>query len=58
MRIAEGLVELTYQAKLAPWWTVQGDLQYIIRPSGGVLNEDGSFREDAWVAGLRTNVLF
>jgi porin len=58
VRIAEGLVELTYQAKLAPWWTVQGDLQYIIRPGGGVLNQDGTFNENAWVAGLRTNVLF
>jgi hypothetical protein len=29
-------------------------VQYIIRPNG----EDGSFRENAWVAGLRTNVLF
>ncbi|OYW36042.1 MAG: hypothetical protein B7Z45_06250 [Azorhizobium sp. 12-66-6] len=51
-------MELTYLAQLAPWWTLQADLQYVIRPSGGVLNEDGTFRENAWVTGLRTVLSF
>jgi porin len=46
--------ELTYRAKLAPWWTVQGNVQHFIRPSGGVLNDDGSLRRNAWVVGLRS----
>ena len=54
MRRAETGIEITYRAKLAPWWTLQGDLQYIIRPGGGVLNDDGSYRQNAWVVGLRS----
>jgi porin len=58
VRSNETVVELTYQAKLAPWWTLQPDLQYVIRPSGGVLNDDGSLRRNAWVASLRSVVNF
>jgi porin len=58
VRSGETAIELTYQAKLAPWWTLQGDLQYIIRPSGGVLNDDGSFRQNAWITALRSLVSF
>ena len=54
IRSAESLIELTYRAKLAPWWTLQSDLQYVIRPSGGVLNDDGSLRRNAWVLGFRS----
>ena len=52
------MVELTYQAKLTPWWMLQPDLQYVIRPSGGVLNDDGSIRPNAWVVGLRSVLNF
>jgi hypothetical protein len=31
----------TRAAKVAPWRTVQTDLQYIIRPGGVALNDDG-----------------
>jgi hypothetical protein len=27
-------------------------------PSGGVLNDDGSFRQNAWVLGLRSAMTF
>jgi carbohydrate-selective porin OprB len=37
---------------LAPWWTIQPDVQYIISPSG----VQGS--PDAVVVGLRTSVAF
>ncbi len=58
VRSSEAMVELTYQAKLTPWWTLQPDLQYVIRPSGGVLNDDGSIRQNAWVVGLRSVLNF
>ena len=30
----EALLEVTYQANLAPWLSVQPDLQYIVHPGG------------------------
>ena len=32
VRSNETMIELTYAAKLTPWWMLQPDLQYIIRP--------------------------
>jgi porin len=58
IRGGETMIELMYQAQLAKWWTLQPDLQYIIRPGGGVLNPDGSLRPNAWVVGLRTSLNF
>ena len=49
---AETVFEATYKVQLAPWWTVQPDLQYVFNPSG----TDGS--HDALVLGLRTTVAF
>jgi porin len=49
---AETVLEATYKAQLAPWWTVQPDFQYIITPSG----VEGS--TNAVVLGLRTNIAF
>jgi porin len=59
-RTAETVVELTYQAQLAPWWIVQPDFQYVFNPSGGVLNPNGSGQKvgSAAVLGLRTTVTF
>lgn len=57
-RSAETLVEVTYRAKPAPWWTVQGNVQYVVRPSGGVLNDDGTLRRNALVFGARSVVSF
>jgi porin len=58
IRSGETMIELMYQAQLTPWWTMQPDLQYIIRPGGGVLNPDGSFRPNAWIVGVRTSLNF
>jgi porin len=58
VRGGETMIELMYQAQLTKWWTLQPDLQYIVRPGGGVLNPDGSLRPNAWVAGLRTSLNF
>jgi porin len=52
----ECAVELTYQASLAPWWSLQPDLQYDIHPTptdGTVTQSEGAF-----VAGLRTSIKF
>ena len=49
---AETVIEATYKARLASWWSIQPDLQYIVTPSG----VQGS--KDAVVIGLRTNVAF
>jgi porin len=49
---AETVIEATYKAQLAPWWSLQPDLQYIVTPSG----VQGS--RNATVVGLRTTVAF
>jgi porin len=58
VRSSETMIEMMYQAKLRPWWTLQPELQYIIRPGGGVLNPDGSLRPNAWVIALRSTLNF
>jgi porin len=49
---AETVIEATYKVQMAPWWTIQPDIQYIVTPGG----EQGV--EDAVVLGLRTTVAF
>jgi porin len=58
VRTNETVIEMMYQAQLKPWWTLQPDLQYIIQPGGGVLNPDGSLRQNALVIGLRSVLNF
>src|SRR5246500_3997524 len=58
VRSSETMIEMMYQAKLRPWWTLQPELQYIIQPGGGVLNPDGRLRPNAWVIGLRSTLNF
>ena len=58
VRSQELVVELTYQAQLAPWWTLQADLQFVANPSGKVDNADGQLRENAVVVGLRSALTF
>ena len=48
----ETVLEATYRVNIAPWWSVQPDLQYVFNPSG----QDGS--RDALVLGVRTSVSF
>ncbi len=59
-RTSETVLELTYQATLAPWWVVQPTLQYVFNPGGGVLNPDGSGRPvpSALILSLRTMITF
>jgi porin len=58
IRSGETAIELMYQAQLAPCWLLQPEMQYIIRPGGGVLNSDGSFRPNAWVIAVRSSLNF
>ena len=58
VRSGETAIEMMYQAQLTPWWMLQPELQYIIRPGGGVLNPDGSFRPNAWVIAVRSSLSF
>ncbi|MBE7210936.1 MAG: carbohydrate porin [Gluconacetobacter diazotrophicus] len=48
----EGISEATYQANLAPWLSVQPDLQYIVHPGGSPRYGN------ALVVGVRTVVTF
>jgi porin len=49
---AETVLEATYKVQVAPWWSIQPDLQYIFTPSG----VEGS--RDALVLGVRSSVAF
>ncbi|TXM79476.1 carbohydrate porin, partial [Methylobacterium sp. WL122] len=57
-RRAETALEATYQALVVPGFTVQPDLQYIIRPSGGVADADGRRLKNATVLGVRATVQY
>ena len=48
----EGIIELTYSAKLTPWLSVQPDLQYIIHPGAS------NALSDEWAVGLRASLAF
>ena len=56
----EAVLELTYQAQVAPWWSVQPTAQYVFNPGGSVENpgRPGKRIPDALVLGLRTAVTF
>ena len=62
VRSDETFLEATYQYQLTPWWQLQADLQYTIKPGAGVvLSSDASQTQripNAWVVGLRTNITF
>ncbi len=55
-------IEATYIAQLAPWWTVQPDIQYIVHPGGNVAdptNASGTQAiPNAVVLGVRTTINF
>jgi porin len=62
VRDGEAVLEITYRWPLAPWWSLQPDLQYIIHPGGRVaLPDDPSGVRaipDALVLALRSSVTF
>ena len=48
----ESVIEVTYNLQLAPWWQLQPDFQYYLKPSAGI------HAANAAVLGLRTTVTF
>nr|WP_246025033.1 carbohydrate porin [Paraburkholderia dinghuensis] len=60
VRTAETVIEATYQCQVTPWWLLQGELQYILHPGGGIPdpNNNGARIGNEAVAGLRTVVTF
>lgn len=56
----ESFVEVTYQAALTPWMSVQPDIQYIMAPGGGIVRDDaaGETARNALVVLLRAAVTF
>ncbi len=63
VRSAEGLLEIAYQANIVPWWQLQPDIQYIVRPGGGVpggeeLRSLSKPLRKAFVTALRATITF
>ena len=63
VRDFEAVVELTYVAQIAPYWTLQPDLQYILHPGGNIADPKNAAGRtasiaDALVLGLRTTLKF
>ena len=62
VRDYEAVLELTYQAQIAPWWIVQPDFQFILHPGGQVPETDDPAEQrpipNAIVLGLRTGIVF
>jgi porin len=60
VRDQELVFEVSYAAQIAPWWTVQPDLQYIVHPSGNVAdpNDPTTTVKNAFIAGVRSTMKF
>ena len=56
----EAVLEWTYQAQIRAWWQLQPDIQYVVRPGGGIaeLDDPAQRAGDALVLGLRSIVTF
>jgi porin len=61
VRSREITLELSYVAEIVPGWSIQPDLQYVIRPGGGAPNPrdpTGRAIPNATVLGLRTTIVY
>ena len=59
VRDTETVFEASYAAQIAPWWTVQPDVQYIRYPGGGQNADDPTQSLDhAFIAGIRSTIKF
>lgn len=55
----ETVLELTYLCQLAPWWSVQPDVQYVINPGAAIPSAASRLPlKNAFVVGGRTTVTF
>jgi porin len=59
-RSAETIVAATYLYQVTPWWQMQADLQYALRPAGGIPNPDNPPVRvcDEAIVGARTTINF
>lgn len=48
----EAVLEITYQAAVTPWWTLQPDFQWVFHPGGS------DALSDAVIVGIRTTISF
>ena len=51
-----GVLEVSYQMVVAPWWIVQPDIQYVFQPGAAPVSAGGT--QDAIVLSLQTEVSF
>jgi porin len=62
IRDYEAVLEITYEARIAPWWTLQPDFQLIAHPGGHVAPPSAAFSArpipNALVLGLRSSIVF
>jgi porin len=60
IRGSESFIELTYQAQIAPWLSVQPDFQYVWTPGGGIQNPNNPAKRigNEAIFGVRTNIVF
>jgi porin len=60
VRDREIVLELDYSLQIAPWWTIQADIQEILHPGGNVPDPLNPARAipDAFVAGARSTIKF
>jgi porin len=62
IRDYESVLEITYEARIAPWWLLQPDLQLIFRPGGHTVAPlpapVGRPIPNALVVGLRSGITF
>ncbi len=60
IRDYESVLEITYEARIAPWWLLQPDLQLIFRPGGHIAAPApaGQPIPNALVIGLRSGITF
>jgi porin len=62
IRDYEGALEITYEARIAPWWLLQPDLQLVFHPGGHIQAPppapSGQAIPNALVIGLRTGITF
>jgi porin len=60
VRSSEAVLEVTYQAQVTSWLTLQPDFQYVFRPGGGIPdpNDPTGVIGDAAILGLRGVLVF
>ena len=62
IRDYESVLEITYRARVAPWWVLQPDLQLAFHPGGGAAAPSpapqGRPIPNALVLGLRSTITF